>query len=120
MKFVAVIRQVPDGESRLRIQEGRVDLSGATLILDQMDEYAVEEALRLKEKHGGEAIVVGFGPERAEEAIRTALAMGMDRGVHVVFEGFADPGGGGRGPSPGAEGGGPHPGPHRGTAGGLG
>lgn len=91
MKFVAVIRQVPDGESRLRIQGGRVDLSGATLILDQMDEYAVEEALRLKEKHGGEAIVVGFGPERTEEALRTALAMGMDRGVHVVHEGFADP-----------------------------
>ncbi|TBH20959.1 electron transfer flavoprotein subunit beta/FixA family protein [Thermus thermamylovorans] len=91
MKFVAVIRQVPDGESRLKVQGGRVDLSGATLILDQMDEYAVEEALRLKEKHGGEAIVVGFGPERTEEAIRTALAMGMDRGVHVVHEGYADP-----------------------------
>ncbi|WP_018112362.1 electron transfer flavoprotein subunit beta/FixA family protein [Thermus igniterrae] len=91
MKFVAVIRQVPDGESRLKVQGERVDLSGATLILDQMDEYAVEEALRLKEKHGGEAIVVGFGPERTEEAIRTALAMGMDRGVHVVFEGHADP-----------------------------
>ncbi|WP_117236926.1 electron transfer flavoprotein subunit beta/FixA family protein [Thermus sediminis] len=91
MRFVAVIKQVPDGESRLKIQGGRVDLSGATLILDQMDEYAVEEALRLKEKHGGEAVVVGFGPERTEEAIRTALAMGMDRGVHVVFEGYADP-----------------------------
>lgn len=91
MKFIAVIRQVPDGESRLRIQGGRVDLSGATLILDQMDEYGVEEALRLKERHGGEAIVVGFGPERTEEAIRTALAMGMDRGIHVVFEGYADP-----------------------------
>ncbi|WP_038046521.1 electron transfer flavoprotein subunit beta/FixA family protein [Thermus caliditerrae] len=91
MKFVAVIRQVPDGESRLKIQGGQVDLSGATLILDQMDEYGVEEALRLKEKHGGEAVVVGFGPERTEEAIRTALAMGMDRGVHVVFEGYADP-----------------------------
>lgn len=91
MKFVAVIRQVPDGESRLRVQGDRVDLSGATMILDQMDEYAVEEALRLKEKHGGEAVVVGFGPERTEEAIRTALAMGMDRGVHVVYEGFADP-----------------------------
>ena len=91
MKFVAVIRQVPDGESKLKIQGDRVDLSGATMILDQMDEYAVEEAIRLKEKHGGEAIVVGFGPERAEEAIRTALAMGMDRGVHVVYEGFADP-----------------------------
>ncbi|AFV76538.1 electron transfer flavoprotein, beta subunit [Thermus oshimai JL-2] len=91
MKFIAVIRQVPDGESRLKVQGGRVDLSGATLILDQMDEYAVEEALRLKEKHGGEAVVVGFGPERTEEAIRTALAMGMDRGVHVVHEGYADP-----------------------------
>ncbi len=91
MKFVAVIRQVPDGESRLRVQGGRVDLSGATLILDQMDEYAVEEAIRLKEKHGGEAVVVGFGPERVEEALRTALAMGMDRGVHVVYEGYADP-----------------------------
>ncbi|TFU25999.1 electron transfer flavoprotein subunit beta/FixA family protein [Thermus tengchongensis] len=91
MKFVAVIRQVPDGESRLRIQGDRVDLSGATLILDQMDEYGVEEALRLKEKHGGEAIVVGFGPERTEEAVRTALAMGMDRGIHVVYEGYADP-----------------------------
>ena len=90
MKFVAVIRQVPDGESKLRIQGDRVDLSGATMILDQMDEYAVEEAIRLKERHGGEAVVVGFGPERTEEAIRTALAMGMDRGVHVVYEGFAD------------------------------
>ena len=47
MKFVAVIRQVPDGESKLRIQGDRVDLSGATMILDQMDEYAVEEAIRL-------------------------------------------------------------------------
>ena len=91
MKFVAVIRQVPDGESKLRIQGDRVDLSGGTMILDQMDEYAVEEAIRLKERHGGEAVVVGFGPERTEEAIRTALAMGMDRGVHVVYEGFADP-----------------------------
>ena len=91
MKFVAGIRQVPDGESKLRIQGDRVDLSGATMILDQMDEYAVEEAIRLKERHGGEAVVVGFGPERTEEAIRTALAMGMDRGVHVVYEGFADP-----------------------------
>lgn len=91
MKFIAVIRQVPDGESRLRIEGGRVSLQGATLILDQMDEYAVEEALRLKEKHGGEAVVVGFGPERTEEAIRTALAMGMDRGIHLIAEGYVDP-----------------------------
>ncbi|MGQ9511476.1 MAG: electron transfer flavoprotein subunit beta/FixA family protein, partial [Thermaceae bacterium] len=88
---IAVIRQVPDVESRLKIEGQRVNLQGATLILDQMDEYAVEEALRLREKHGGEAVVVGFGPERTEEALRTALAMGMDRGIHLVAEGYVDP-----------------------------
>ncbi len=91
MKFLAVIRQVPDGESRLKIEGGRVDLSGATLILDQMDEWAVEEVIRLQEKHGGESVVVALGPERAEEALRTALAMGIDRAVHLVAEGYLDP-----------------------------
>ena len=80
MKFVAVIRQVPDGESKLRIQGDRVDLSGATMILDQMDEYAVEEAIRLKERHGGEAVVVGFGPERTE-ALRQQLGLGAGDAV---------------------------------------
>ncbi len=91
MKFLAVIRQVPDGESRLKIEGGRVDLSGATLILDQMDEWAVEEVIRLQEKHGGESVVVALGPERFEEAVRTALAMGIDRAVHLVAEGYLDP-----------------------------
>ncbi|AEB12380.1 electron transfer flavoprotein subunit beta/FixA family protein [Marinithermus hydrothermalis] len=91
MKFVAIIRQVPDGESKLKIESGRVDLSTATMILDQMDEYAVEEIIRLKEQHGGEAVVVAFGPERTEEAVRTALAMGADRGVLIVHEGYVDP-----------------------------
>lgn len=91
MKFVAVIRQVPDSESRLKIAAAQVDLSGATLILDQMDEYGVEESIRLKEQHGGEAVVVALGPERMEEAVRTALAMGMDRGIHLVQEGYLDP-----------------------------
>ncbi len=91
MKFLAVIRQVPDGESRLKIEGGRVDLSGATLILDQMDEWAVEEVIRLQEKHGGESVVVALGPERAEEALRTALAMGIDRAIHLVADGYLDP-----------------------------
>ncbi|MCL4454849.1 MAG: hypothetical protein M1157_04315 [Deinococcus sp.] len=91
MKFVAIIRQVPDGESKLKITGGKVDLSGATLILDQMDEYAVEEAIRLKEANGGEAVVVALGPERFEEAVRTALAMGVDRAVHIVQDGYLDP-----------------------------
>jgi len=91
MKFIAVIRQVPDSESKLKIEAGRVDLSGATLILDQMDEYAVEEVIRLQEKHGGESVVVALGPERFEEAVRTALAMGVDRAIHLVQEGYLDP-----------------------------
>jgi len=91
MKFIAVIRQVPDGESRLKIEGGKVDLTGVTMILDQMDEWAVEEVIRLQEKHGGESVVVALGPERFEEAIRTALAMGIDRAVHLVAEGYTDP-----------------------------
>ncbi len=91
MKFIAVIRQVPDGESRLKIAGGKVDLSGVTMILDQMDEWAVEEVIRLQEKHGGESVVVSLGPERTEEAIRTALAMGVDRAVHLVADGYLDP-----------------------------
>jgi len=91
VKFVAIIRQVPDSESRLKIDGGKVDLSGATLILDQMDEYAVEEVIRLQEKHGGESVIVALGPERFEEAVRTALAMGADRAVHLVQEGYLDP-----------------------------
>ncbi|WP_299430196.1 electron transfer flavoprotein subunit beta/FixA family protein [uncultured Meiothermus sp.] len=91
MKFIAVIRQVPDGESRLKIAGGKVDLSGVTMILDQMDEWAVEEVIRLQEKHGGESVVVALGPERTEEAIRTALAMGADRAVHLVADDYLDP-----------------------------
>lgn len=91
MKFIALIRQVPDSESRLKIAAGQVDLSGATLVLDQMDEYGVEEALRLREAHGGEAVAVALGPDQAEEALRTALAMGMDRAIHLVFPGYLDP-----------------------------
>ncbi len=91
MKYVAIIRQVPDGESKIKVDGGKVSLEGVTLILDQMDEYAVEQIIRLKEAHGGEAVVVAFGPERTEEAMRTALAMGADRGVLVTAEGYVDP-----------------------------
>lgn len=91
MKFIAVIRQVPDNEAKLRIEGGKVNYEGATLILDQMDEWGVEEVIRLKEQHGGEAVIVALGPERFEEAIRTALAMGADRGVHLVTDAALDP-----------------------------
>ncbi|MER3555537.1 MAG: electron transfer flavoprotein subunit beta [Meiothermus sp.] len=91
MKFIATLRQVPENEARLKIEGGKVSLNGVTMVLDGMDEWAVEEVIRLKEAHGGEAVVVALGPERFEEAIRTALAMGADRAVHLVSDGYIDP-----------------------------
>ncbi len=91
MKFIAILRQVPENEARLKVEGGKVGLNGVTMVLDGMDEWGVEEVIRLKEAHGGEAVVVALGPERSEEAIRTALAMGADRAVHLVSEGYIDP-----------------------------
>lgn len=87
MRILTLIRQVLDAEESVRIRNGMVELEGSKLVMDTMDEYGVEEALRLREA-GAEAeiVVVTVGPARAEEALRTALAMGADRGVHVVTE----------------------------------
>lgn len=87
MKIASIIRQVPDVEARIRAEAGRVNLDGVSFILDGMDEYGTEEALRLRE--GGldaEIIVYAIGPARTEEAVRTALAMGADRAVFVETE----------------------------------
>ncbi len=84
MKIASIVRQVPDAEARVRASGGKVDLDGVQFILDGMDEYGIEEALRLRE--GGadaEVIVYAVGPSRTEEAVRTALAMGGDRAVFV-------------------------------------
>jgi electron transfer flavoprotein beta subunit len=85
MKIVTILKQVPDAEARVRASGGTLDLSGATLVIDGMDEYGVEEALRIRERGmETEIVALACGPERAAEAIRTALAMGVDRAVHVV------------------------------------
>jgi electron transfer flavoprotein beta subunit len=91
MKIVTILKQVPDAEARVRAQGGTLDLSGATFVIDGMDEYGVEEALRIRER-GVECEIVALacGPERAAEAIRTALAMGVDRAVHVVGDAALD------------------------------
>ncbi len=87
MRILTLIRQVLDAEESVRVRNGAVELEGSKLVMDTMDEYGVEEALRLRER-GSEAeiIAVAVGPTRAEEALRTALAMGADRGIHVVTE----------------------------------
>lgn len=87
MRILTVVRQVLDAEESVSIQDGSVALDGRKLVMDTMDEYGVEEALRLRES-GAEAeiVAVAVGPARAEEALRTALAMGADRGIHVVTD----------------------------------
>lgn len=92
MKIVSIVRHVPDAEARVRVEEGQVALSGAAWVLDGMDEYGVEQALRLRE--GGleaELIAVALQPERAEEALRTALALGADRARLLTHDGDLDP-----------------------------
>ena len=84
MKIAVCIKRVPDTESRIKpASDGKsLDESGVKFILNPYDEFAVEEALQRKEKAGsGEVVVYAFGPAVAQETIRTALAMGADRGV---------------------------------------
>ena len=84
MKIAVCIKRVPDSETRVKIAaDGKsLDEAGVKFILNPYDEFAVEEALRRKEKAGpGEVVVVALGPAVAQETIRTALAMGADRGV---------------------------------------
>lgn len=84
MKIACCIKRVPDSETRVKIAAGgkSLDDAGVKFVINPYDEFAVEEALRRKEKAGaGEVVVVCLGPAGAQETIRTALAMGADRGV---------------------------------------
>ncbi len=84
MRILTVIRQVLDAEESIKLKEGRVDLTTSKLVVDTMDEYGVEQALRLRETGSGvEVIALAIGPPRSEEALRTALAMGADRAILV-------------------------------------
>jgi electron transfer flavoprotein beta subunit len=89
MRIVTLIRQVLDAEESVRIRSGAVDLAGSKLVMDTMDEYGVEEALRIREsgvEAEAEVIALGVGPARLREALRTALAMGADRAIHIETE----------------------------------
>ncbi len=92
MKIVTVIKQVPDAEARIRASADGVDLSGVTFVIDGMDEYGVEEAIRLREAGNDvEIVALALGPVRYQEAIRTALALGADRAIHVETDVALDP-----------------------------
>jgi electron transfer flavoprotein beta subunit len=91
MKIAVCIKQVPNTEARLRIsRDGKgLDEEDLPFIVNESDEYALEEGLRLAEQSGGEVVAVSLGPERVREALRKALALGASRAVHLMDPAFA-------------------------------
>ena len=85
MNIIACIKQVPDTEAQIKIApDGKsIVKDGIKWVMNPYDEFAVEEALRIKEKLKGEVTVIGLGPKRVTESIRTALAMGADKGILI-------------------------------------
>lgn len=91
MKIAVCIKQVPDTEARLRVgKDGRwIDEEDLPFAINESDEVALEAALQLVEKAGGEVVVFSLGPERVREALRKALALGAGRAVHLRHDAFA-------------------------------
>jgi electron transfer flavoprotein beta subunit len=90
MNILVFVKQVPDTETRIQLQNGSVDTSGVKWIANPYDEFAIEEALRIREKLGqGKVTVVSLGPDRVKDAIKYALSLGADEGVHVKGDGVA-------------------------------
>jgi electron transfer flavoprotein beta subunit len=91
MKIAVCIKQVPDTEARLRLnrQGTWIEEEDLPFVINESDECALEEALQIREKGGGEVVAFSLGPERVREALRKALALGADRAVHLLDPAFA-------------------------------
>jgi electron transfer flavoprotein beta subunit len=92
MRILTYLRQVLDAEESVHVSNQSVALDNSKLVMDTMDEYGVEEALRLRESGiEAEIIALAVGPPRMQDALRTALAMGVDRAIHVETDTRLDP-----------------------------
>src|SRR6195256_1249871 len=91
MKIIVLMKQVASKDAILRINKESTWIEEADLSFEvnESDGYALEEGLRLKEKHGGEVIVCSMGPQRAKSVIKDALARGSDRAIHVIGDDLA-------------------------------
>ena len=91
MNIVVCVKQVPDtwAERTLRPEDSRLDRASVDGVINELDEYAIEEGLRLAEAHGGEVTILSMGPEKAGESIRKALSMGADKAVHIIDDALA-------------------------------
>ena len=89
MKIIVCIKQVPAKDAPLSITGNWISESDIGFEMNEPDSFALEEALRLKEKHGGQVIALSMGPERVKQTIKEALAKGADRGIHIADDQFA-------------------------------
>ncbi|CAI6016598.1 electron transfer flavoprotein subunit beta/FixA family protein [Cohnella sp. JJ-181] len=83
MNIAVLLKQTFDTEEKIALNGGAVSEDGVKFIVNPYDEYAIEEAIRLKEKHGGQVTALSLGPARTAEALRTALAMGADEAIWI-------------------------------------
>src|SRR5512147_409502 len=91
MKIAVCIKQVPTREWQPRLNDDKTWIrdQDASFEMNEPDAYALEESLRLKERHGGEVVVCSAGPARVSQVLREALARGADRAIHVESDGLA-------------------------------
>lgn len=92
LKIVVLLKQTFDTEEKIVLSPSGVNEQGAKFIINPYDEYALEEALRQRERHGGQVVAVACGPERSQEALRTALAIGADEAIRVDGSSLPDDG----------------------------
>jgi electron transfer flavoprotein beta subunit len=85
MNIIVCVKHVPDTAAKIELSSDKknIDTSDLAYVLNPYDEYAVEEAIKFKEKLGGEVTLITMGPKKADEALRTGLAMGADKGIHI-------------------------------------
>ena len=91
MNIVVCMKQVPDTEMErsLNLDDSTVDRASVDGVINYLDEFAIEEGLKLKEAQGGEVTILTMGPEKAGDSIRKALSMGADKAVHVIDDSLA-------------------------------
>ena len=91
MNIVVCVKQVPDTavERTLKPGAGTLDRESPDGLINELDEYAIEEGLKIAEAHGGEVTILTVGPAKAAESIRKALSMGADKAIHICDEALA-------------------------------
>src|SRR5690625_2768014 len=92
MNMYVLLKRTFDTEEKITVSDGQIEDDGAEFIINPYDEYAVEEAIKQRDEHGGEVTVVTVGDEDSEKQLRTALAMGADKAVLINTEDDLDDG----------------------------